>query len=235
MSLGTARERDDLDLLFTNNTTKDIGYDDLRDLVASSYNLINEPTIATFAALTISANTLIHGTGSAALTVVSYAANTFPARASTGNLVAKTITDFGLSLVDDADAATARSTLGLGTIATLTGSSGVYTPTLTNVANLDASTAYQCQYVRVGDVVTVSGKVDADPTAAGTVQLGISLPIASNFGAEEDCGGVAFAPGIAGQGAGIIADATNNRAEMKWTAVDLTNQAFSFSFTYRII
>lgn len=40
-------------------------------------------------------------------------ANTFPARASTGNLAAKTITDFGLSLVDDANASAARTTLGL--------------------------------------------------------------------------------------------------------------------------
>lgn len=46
------------------------------------------------------------------------AANQFAARGSTGNLAAKTITDFGLSLVDDADAAAARATLGLGTAAT---------------------------------------------------------------------------------------------------------------------
>jgi hypothetical protein len=44
--------------------------------------------------------------------------------------------------------------------------SGSYTPTLVNVANLDASTAYSCQYVRVGSVVIVSGQVDVDPTAA---------------------------------------------------------------------
>jgi len=120
---------------------------------------------------------------------------------------------------------------GAGTVG-----SGVYTPTLTNVANLDASTAYECQYSRVGNVVYVSGKVDVDPTApAAATQLGISLPIASNLGAAEDCGGVAFASGIAGQGAAIRGDAANNRAEMVWVSGDVTNQPMYFSFSYAVI
>lgn len=114
--------------------------------------------------------------------------------------------------------------------------SGTYTPTLTNVANLSASTAYQCQYIRVGRVVTVSGKVDVDPTLAATsTQLGISLPIASNLGANEDCAGSAFANAIAGQGAAILGDATNNRAQMEWVSADITNQSMYFIFQYEVI
>lgn len=113
---------------------------------------------------------------------------------------------------------------------------GTYTPTMTNVANLDASTAYVCQYLRVGNVVTVSGRVDIDPTAPATsTQLGISLPIASNFGAAEDCAGVAFASGVAWQGAAIRADAANDRAEMIFVAGDLTNQPMYFHFSYEVI
>ena len=112
---------------------------------------------------------------------------------------------------------------------------GKYTPTLTGVTNVGASTAYECQFSRVGNVVTVSGKVDVDPTAAGATELGISLPFASNFGAIEDCGGAAFATGVAGQGAAVNADAANDRARMQWVAVDVTNQAMFFSFTYEII
>lgn len=112
---------------------------------------------------------------------------------------------------------------------------GTYTPTLTNVANLDASTAYQCQYIRVGATVTVSGQVDVDPTASVVTQLGISLPIASAIGAPEDVGGVAFASGIAGQGAAIRGDAANDRAEMVWIAADVTNQPMSFTFSYQVI
>lgn len=116
-----------------------------------------------------------------------------------------------------------------------TGASGVYTPTLTNVTNLDGSTAFQCQYMRIGGVVTVSGKVSVNPTAGGAVRLGISLPIPSDIGAQEDCAGTAFASGIAGQGAAIRGDAANNRAELVFIAVDVTDQPMYFSFTYRII
>ncbi len=113
--------------------------------------------------------------------------------------------------------------------------SGIYTPGLTNAVNVAASTAYSCQYLRVGTVVTVSGQVDVDPTGLGDTQLGIALPIASNFANANECGGAAAAPGIAGESAGILADAANNRATLQWTAVDLTNQAFRFVFSYRVM
>ncbi len=52
-------------------------------------------------------------TGEAAVPVdISVAANKFPARASTGNLEAKSISDFGLGLVAAADAAAGRTALG---------------------------------------------------------------------------------------------------------------------------
>jgi len=88
----------------------------------------------------------------------------------------------------------------------------------------------------VGATVTVSGKVSVNPTlAATTTQLGISLPIASNVGAEEDVGGAAFASGIAGQGAAIRGDAANDRAEMVWISGDITNQNMFFIFQYQVI
>jgi len=112
---------------------------------------------------------------------------------------------------------------------------GTYTPTLVNSSNLDASTAYQCQYLRFGSMVLVSGKFDANPVIAVLTKLGISLPTASNFGAAEDCAGVAFAPEISGQGAAILGDTVNNRAEVQWTALDLTNQSMYFTFMYQVI
>ena len=72
-----------------------------------------DATLTALAALTITSNSLTIGTGTDAFSQTSFAANTFPARASTGDLVAKTITDFGLSLVDDSSAPVARQTLGV--------------------------------------------------------------------------------------------------------------------------
>jgi len=87
--------------------------------IAAAYQPL-DGTLSAFAALTIAANTLTIGTGADAFSQTAFAANTFPARASTGNLEAKTITDFGLSLVNDATASDGRTTLGLGTMATAT-------------------------------------------------------------------------------------------------------------------
>ena len=72
-----------------------------------------DPTLVAFGALTIAADSLTIGTGVDAFIQTVFGANTFPAKASTGNLVAKTITDFGLSLIDDANSSAARTTLGL--------------------------------------------------------------------------------------------------------------------------
>lgn len=120
-------------------------------------------------------------------------------------------------------------------IAALSLAGGTYTPTLFNTTNVAASTAYSCQYLRVGSVVTVSGKVDIDPTATGFTVLGISLPVASNLANGNELGGTAAAPGIAGQCAGILADSANDRAVLEWTAVDIANQSWAFQFMYRVI
>ena len=48
-----------------------------------------------------------------------------------------------------------------GTAIALTSSDGVWTPTLTGVTNIAASTAYECQWLKVGSTVTFSGKLEA--------------------------------------------------------------------------
>lgn len=60
--------------------------------------------------------------------------------------------------------------------------SGTYTPTLTNGVNITAETQALAQWMRVGNVVTVSGGMQLDPTAAATLTtFNLSLPIASNL------------------------------------------------------
>lgn len=114
---------------------------------------------------------------------------------------------------------------------------GTYTPTLTNVTNVAASTAYECHYTRVGNQVTVFGKVDIDQTAAGAFEVGISLPIASNFAAVTDLSG----SGVSINSAGISdapymeADTTNDRASFKGNDTDIANHAHYFQFMYTVI
>jgi hypothetical protein len=127
-----------------------------------------------------------------------------------------------------------------GTLVGITSPVGsTYTPTLTAVTNVDATTAYVCQYMRVGTTVTVSGHLSADPTTNGSgAQVGISLPIASNFAEIYQCAGSAhgFDGSDTGRSGGITADITNNRAQLDWIEVNGGfNNLWTFTFTYTIV
>lgn len=113
--------------------------------------------------------------------------------------------------------------------------SGTYTPTLTNTTNISASTARLATYMRVGQTVTVSGQLEIDPTAAGAVLLGISLPIASAFTTAYQLGGVGSSMAIANESYGIEADPTNDRASMKNIAVSTANRVVAYTFTYQLL
>lgn len=113
---------------------------------------------------------------------------------------------------------------------------GTYTPTLTNTTNVSASTARLCTYMRVGNTVTVAGQFDIDCIAPATATvLRITLPVASNFSTAYQLGGTAFATAVAGMGAGIEADATNDVALVKFNSSDINNQTMSFTFSYQVI
>ncbi len=113
------------------------------------------------------------------------------------------------------------------------GDSGTYRPILANVLNVSA-TVFNFQYMKVGNVVTVSGRIDVDPVAAGTTQVGISLPIPAKFTKADQCCGAAACPSVAGQCASIQGDTSANRALMQWVAVDTSNQSMFLTFTYSI-
>lgn len=159
------------------------------------------------------------------------------AAGSDGHYLRRAAGALSFGAIDDADipASIARDAEVAAAVAALNLSSGTYTPALTSVANLDSTTGYSCQYMRVGSVVTVSGRLDANPTATATTTIGISLPIASNLANANECAGTAFSSEVAGQGAAIFGDSANDRALMQWVAVDITDHPMFFTFTYRII
>lgn len=114
--------------------------------------------------------------------------------------------------------------------------SGTYTPTLTGVTNVSSSTPRQATYMRVGNTVTVAGQMDITPTGAGAVTIGISLPIASSFTTAYQCGGTGHcSTALTGHGGGIIADATNDRAEFSYLDAVGSTDTFSYTFTYQIL
>ena len=116
-------------------------------------------------------------------------------------------------------------------------SCGTYTPTLTNTANLDGSTAFECQYMRVGNTVTVSGAFNADATAPATAtSLRITLPIASNLSGGEQVGGTgATVNATTSEFAAIVGNLPNDEATIQWISTDVTEQFWSFSFNYQIL
>lgn len=113
--------------------------------------------------------------------------------------------------------------------------SGVYTPTLTNVANVAASTPLACQYLRVGDVVTVTGAIDVTASVVATpTQIGVSLPIASALAGVSECAGT-VAAGDVTQAGSVSGDTTNDRAQIDYFANAITSHRMFFTFSYRIL
>lgn len=123
----------------------------------------------------------------------------------------------------DADAAAVAGTVG-----------GTWTPTISATTNIDATTAYADMYHRIGDVVSVGGRIAIDPTATGQVTLEIDLPVASDLGAGSHAGGTITA--IDGTILGYISAETTNDTLLFTATVSATiNKQCGFNAWYRVI
>ena len=100
-----------------------------------------------------------------------------------------------------------------------------YTPTVTAALNCVAS-AQACFYLRVGNIVTVSGSVIAQPNAVGEMRIDVSLPVPTNAGTAYIQGVVSSksAHGPIGGYAGA--------ARLFPTATGTANERFSFTLQY---
>lgn len=125
----------------------------------------------------------------------------------------------------------------LNTLRTTSGTpTGSYTPTLTGVLNVDASTAYTTYYFRLNNSVIVFGTCDVDPTAIARTQVGISLPITSAFTSNINAHGISSALTGGDTRAGqIYSDATNDRVQLDWFCATAGNQNIRFLFAYTVI
>jgi hypothetical protein len=117
--------------------------------------------------------------------------------------------------------------------------SGTYTPTLTNQTNVGSSTAYKGFYQRVGNIVTVHGYITVNPVAGGDLnasQIGISLPIASNLVTDPDLSGVVSNFDYTeARFVSLVADGSNDRAVLYFSAETTSTITFRYSFSYEVL
>lgn len=115
---------------------------------------------------------------------------------------------------------------------------GTYTPTVAGLSNVDLVAAWPLQYVRVGNVVTVSGRVEIDATSVGSVtRISMSLPITTAFSGANQAGGVASSSADSSP-AQVLAIYANPSSALVWfdgRAQSASSLGHWFSFTYQII
>jgi hypothetical protein len=115
-----------------------------------------------------------------------------------------------------------------------TTASGTYTPTWSGLANVGSVTAFSCQYMRVGDTVTVSGWVTIDAVADNTAtSLSFTLPINSDTSVVNRLNGTGVQQG--GGAAASLSGYATNFGEFEVIPLVDTAVNYSFHFTYRIV
>jgi Pectate lyase superfamily protein len=125
---------------------------------------------------------------------------------------------------------------GVGTLGFTSNYYGTYTPTVFNTTNVAGSAAYVASWTRTGNVISVGWRADIDPTLAAPTltQLGISLPVASNFTTGLDVWGAAAFSDISGQSGLFYSDSANDRAVFRYTASNAANATASGTFSYLV-
>ena len=110
--------------------------------------------------------------------------------------------------------------------------SGTWTPTIVNGVNVTASTAFLCNFTRVDNVIMFAGRLDINPTAAGTAaSLQITVPIPVPFSSSTQAAGVLS--DVRGDSGPIFGDITTQRLVFQFLPSATGNRLFSFSGSYR--
>lgn len=150
-------------------------------------NAVTLAKLATQASDTILANITA---GTAVPTAVALAANQFLAKSSTGNIAAKTITDFGLSLIDDAAASNARTTLGVTVYDTETAQDAIGAMVGASLVYTDA-TPLLARAALTGDVTA-----SANSNATTIANAAVSLAKMANLAQDQFIGRVTASTGV---------------------------------------
>ena len=114
---------------------------------------------------------------------------------------------------------------------------GTYTPTITYVTNCNTNFLFECYWTRVGDVVTVSGRISVSAiSGSSNTEFSIDLPITSAFPSIVNVAGT-FASQLAGFPASgaVLGDTTNKRALFRVVPNTTNTIPYSFTFSYRVL
>lgn len=110
--------------------------------------------------------------------------------------------------------------------------SGMYTPSLTIVSNLDALTSTNIHYLKIGNQVVLSGTFAVDPTGTANSSFRMSLPFTSNFTANSDAHGV-IAGMATSTGRTLLANADTTNDEILFSGS--TNHTTSVNYSGVVI
>ena len=117
--------------------------------------------------------------------------------------------------------------------------SGTYTPTGTGVSNVNTVDIIerQAQWLRVGNVVTVSGELSVSPSTAGVVVLRLSLPIASALTTAYQLSGSGAWHFTSGNvtAVGIQGDAANNEAKFTFGSGVNSQEILTYTYSYEVL
>jgi hypothetical protein len=138
------------------------------------------------------------------------------------------VSTFIKTLLDDTSGSAALVTLGIDTSS--------YTPTHTLTTNIAASTAYLSPYIQIDNYVIGVGVADIDCTLAAPTasEMGISLPIASDFNLFYRLAGVMTCGAIAETGE-LIADTVNDRMTLNFAAQTTANHRVVYAYMYVVL
>ena len=113
---------------------------------------------------------------------------------------------------------------------------GTYTPTATAVSNCSGLSTSLFSYMRVGDVVTVSGLITVTKTTSANAYFTLTLPVTGVALTQHMCGGVwtdtgtnSAQPSWQAGGGGSVTTVNFRSVHTYTGSIDITG-----SFTYRI-
>ena len=115
-----------------------------------------------------------------------------------------------------------------------TASSGTYTPVISNLFNVASSTIYDASYVRISNIVTVSGVVSIAATTASGTSFYLSLPTGAIAATGEVAYGVyAHASTTSGNEiVGRVLNSTGTTDKVAFQHISPSTVAIKYAYTY---